>query len=38
MIRTALKKGAETKKVLSITDLLIYEAVIIVAVYDHLIQ
>ena len=38
MIRTALKKGAETKKVLSITYLLIYEAVIIVAVYDHLIQ
>jgi|GEM_PF-1863375 len=38
MIRTALKKRAETKRVLSITDLLIYETVIIVAVYDHLTQ
>ena len=38
MIRTALKKGAETKKVLSITHLLIYEAMIISAFYDHLIQ
>ena len=38
MIRTALKKGAETKKVLSITHLLIYEAVITFAVYDHLTQ
>jgi len=38
MIRTALKKGAETKKVLSITHLLIYEAVITFAFYGHLIQ